>query len=66
MVVGKPQGDLDGVNKGFSDAFIRKYDGGVVWAQQFGNRANDSGTDVALHSSGAIYVMGQTSWGFRL
>ena len=36
VVVGSTDGSLNGVNKGTNDAFIRNYDGGVVWAKQFG------------------------------
>lgn len=61
VVVGWTKGSLDGVNKGFDDAFIRKYDGGVVWAQQFGTRAFDSAGDVAVTRTGISYVVGQTN-----
>jgi hypothetical protein len=68
VVVGSTEGSLDGVNKGSSDAFIRHYDGGVVWANQFGTRASDSAYDVALHSSGVKYVLGDTrgALGFKV
>jgi Beta-propeller repeat len=60
-VVGDTDGSLDGVNKGGRDAFIRKYDGGVVWAQQFGTRNEDGAKKVAVDSSGNSYVVGITS-----
>jgi hypothetical protein len=68
VVVGKTDGALDGVNKGKSDAFIRRYDGGVVWAQQFGTRGSDEATDVAVTSTGISYVLGTTdgALGFKV
>jgi Beta-propeller repeat len=56
------------VNKGGSDAFIRRYDGGVVWAQQFGTRALDAATDVAVTNTGISYVVGVTdgALGFKV
>jgi Beta-propeller repeat len=60
-VVGSTDGSLDGPNKGSSDAFIRKYDGGVVWAQQFGTRAYDVATDVVVDTAGNSYVAGETN-----
>jgi Beta-propeller repeat len=67
-VVGSTSGSLDGPNKGGSDAFLRKYDGGVVWGQQFGTRAFDQATDVAVDSAGNSYVVGNTegALGFRV
>jgi Beta-propeller repeat len=68
VVVGRTYGALDGVNKGDADAFIRRYDGGVVWAQQFGTRAYDEATDVAVTSAGISYVLGYTegALGFKV
>jgi hypothetical protein len=60
-VVGRTNGSLDGANKGGSDAFLRKYDGGVVWAQQFGTRSNEEANKVAVDAAGNSYVVGQTS-----
>jgi Beta-propeller repeat len=59
-VVGNTDGSLDGINKGNTDAFVRKYDGGVVWAQQFGTRDFDNAIGVALDTSGNSYVVGTT------
>ncbi len=68
VVVGYTEGALDGVNKGDDDAFIRKYDGGVVWAQQFGTRGGDQANDVAVTKSGISYVLGNTrgALGFKV
>jgi hypothetical protein len=66
--VGNTTGNLDGLNKGSDDAFIRKYDGGVVWAQQFGTRSYDVATDVVVDTAGNSYVLGYTdgALGFKL
>ena len=56
-------------NPGGRDAFIRKYDsdGNVVWTRQFGSvsaaggQPNDKALDIALDSSGNIYVAGSTT-----
>jgi hypothetical protein len=61
-VVGSTTGALAGSSKGNSDAFIRKYDpsGNVVWTRQFGTSATDYAHDVAVDSSGNVYVAGTT------
>jgi Beta-propeller repeat len=68
VVVGRTDGALDGVNKGKSDAFIRRYDGGVVWSQQFGTRGSDVARAVAVTSTGISYVLGDTdgALGFKV
>jgi hypothetical protein len=60
-VVGVTFGNLDGINKGSGDAFLRKYDGGTVWAQQFGTRNGDNAQKIAVDSGGNSYVLGNTS-----
>ncbi|MCY4530308.1 MAG: SBBP repeat-containing protein [Chloroflexi bacterium] len=60
-------------NPGGRDAFIRKYDpdGNVVWTRQFGSSSsaggqpNDKALDIALDSSGNIYVSGSTTGVFE-
>jgi hypothetical protein len=66
--VGSTFGSLDGPNKGSRDAFVRKYDGGVVWAQQFGTRAYDRAVAVAVDATGNSYVAGTTdgALGFKI
>jgi Beta-propeller repeat len=59
--VGYTDGSLDGPSKGSTDAFLRKYDGGVVWAQQFGSRSFDAAYDIAVDSAGNSYTLGDTS-----
>jgi hypothetical protein len=61
--VGLTSGSLDGPNRGHEDAFLRRYDGGVVWAQQFGTRFYDSADGVAVDAAGNSYVIGITGGG---
>jgi hypothetical protein len=61
IVVGQTFGSLDGPNKGDYDGIIRKYDGGVVWANQFGTRQRDFTSKVAVTGAGSSYVLGQTN-----
>lgn len=67
-VVGDTYGSLDGTNLGLDDVFLRKYDGGVVWAQQFGTRQFDFPNDVAVDNAGNNYVFGTTygALGFKI
>jgi Beta-propeller repeat len=60
FVVGSTFGSLDGPNKGSEDGFIRRYDGGMVWGQQFGTRSDDYTSGVAVDSAGNSYVLGGT------
>jgi hypothetical protein len=61
VVVGSTNGALDGVmNKGDSDVFILRYDGGVVWARQFGTIGFDVATAVTVTNTGVSYVVGDT------
>jgi hypothetical protein len=68
VVVGATGGALDGANKGEFDAFIRKYDGGVVWGEQFGTRSDDGVTNVAVTGTGVSYALGVTrgALGFKV
>lgn len=61
MVVGFTYGSLDGPNKGNNDAFLRKYDGGAIWGQQFGTKGYDSAQAVAVTGAGVSYVAGSTT-----
>jgi hypothetical protein len=58
-VAGYTSNDLDGVNAGALDAFVRKYDasGNVIWTRQFGTTASDAANGVSGDSSGNIYVV---------
>jgi hypothetical protein len=64
-------GDTDGSFAGQpdmieTDAYIRKYapGGAVVWTRQFGTDKSDIASAVAVHGSGAIYVIGSTDGAF--
>ncbi len=63
-VVGETRGDLDGINLGERDGFLRRYDGGKLWGVQFGTRADDVVCKVETDSNGDVYVVGQTQGPF--
>ena len=67
-VVGYTEGSLDGDNLGSNDAFLRRYDGGKLWGEQFGGRGGDVANAVATDSSGNVYVFGHTNsaMGFKI
>ena len=60
-VAGYTEGDLEGSNAGFTDAFVRKYNasGDVVWTRQFGTSEHDYAASISVDSSG-VYVAGYT------
>ncbi|MGI6416679.1 MAG: SBBP repeat-containing protein [Thermoguttaceae bacterium] len=60
---GYTAGNLDGMNAGGDDAFVRKYDtyGEVIWTEQFGSTGWDRATGVSVDSSDAIYLSGYTT-----
>lgn len=60
VVAGMTTGSLDGLNKGYIDAFIRKYDSNLVWGRQFGTTSADDASDLAMTRSGISYVLGTT------
>jgi len=65
-VVGSTFGVLPGqTNKGYHDAFVRKYDayGNLKWTRQFGTPSNDVARGVAVYGS-SVYVVGSTSGAF--
>ena len=56
-------GELNGKpNIGQGDAFLMKCDpkGNILWTQQFGSTATDSGNGLAIDAAGNIYVGGDT------
>ena len=62
-VAGLTGGDLEGLNSGQNDAFVRTYgaDGTMLWTHQFGTDADDSANAVAAGADGSIYVAGNSS-----
>ncbi len=61
-VVGLTRGDMTGGNKGGSDAFAAQYymNGHQIWVSQLGTAEDERADDVALDSSGRIYISGRT------
>ena len=51
---------------GFSDAFVRKYDGdgNELWTRQFGTGGRDTATDVVASSGEGVYIVGKTNGAF--
>lgn len=62
LVAGNTRGALAGVNAGSSDGFIKKYDsaGEVLWIQQFGSSSADVARAVAVDSSDAVLIAGNS------
>lgn len=53
-VAGWTTGSLDGINAGFFDVFVRKYDtaGNLLWARQFGTSGDEGGCCLANPGEG--------------
>lgn len=64
-VVGQTDGSMQGRNRGFMDAFVRKYgsSGEVLWTRQWGGLGSDVASDIALDADGNIIVVGIESRG---
>ncbi len=63
-VTGYTSGDLGGTgNAGGNDIFVAKFNsfGTNLWTVQHGTSGSDEGQDIALDSSGNIYVTGSTA-----
>jgi hypothetical protein len=61
-ICGDSMGDLAGVNAGYDDVFLMKFDasGNELWRHQFGAASRDHGYSMALDGSGA-YITGSTT-----
>jgi hypothetical protein len=59
-ITGHTYANLQGTNKGLSDAFVAKYDtaGNHIWTRQFGSIYYDRGNEILADSYGNIYVAG--------
>jgi hypothetical protein len=60
-VAGGTSGDLGGVNSGYYDAFVSKFDatGSITWTQLFGDADYEYANGVAVDAYGNIYVTGE-------
>ena len=61
-VTGVTKGDLAGPNAGDNDGFAMKFSasGDILWMTQFGSDAQDVSGDIAVDSSGNLYIAGDT------
>ena len=62
-ISGSTQGDLDGTNAGYSDAFVNKYDanGTLMRTKQLGTTPGDYSYGVSADNLGNVYISGQTA-----
>jgi len=62
FISGFTDGSLGGLNAGFNDAFLAKYDtvGTLLWTEQLGTSANDDSYSVAVNGSGNAFISGWT------
>src|SRR5690606_36513607 len=62
LVAGHTFGDLEGMNLGIADGFVRRYgpDGDHVWTRQFGTSSTDIVEAIAVGGQGDVYVAGHT------
>ncbi len=65
-ISGFTYGDLDGVQSGYGDAFLTKYDsaGNELWSSQIGSTAEDWSYSVAVDGAGHAYISGFTEGDF--
>jgi hypothetical protein len=63
IIAGSTTGDLEGVNAGAPDAYVRKLDaqGDHLWTRQFGTDGADYASAVVVDQGGDIIVVGYTT-----
>jgi hypothetical protein len=61
-LTGSTSGNLEGVNAGYFDAWVTKYDssGKRLWIDQFGSSEFDESKGIATDSNGNVYLTGDT------
>ncbi len=57
-VTGHTYGDLEHMNEGYADVFLRKYDpiGNVIWTWQYGDEFQNYGMSIAIGSGDRIFL----------
>lgn len=62
FISGWTTGDFGGVNSGYSDAFIAKYnaEGTLEWTQQLGGNGYEESDSIATDLYGNVYIAGHT------
>ncbi|ELS31399.1 MULTISPECIES: SBBP repeat-containing protein [Pseudanabaena] len=62
-LAGGTNGTLAGVNSGYTDAWIAKYDGNGnrVWVRQLGTSSNEDARNIVVDQQGNSYVVGITN-----
>jgi hypothetical protein len=63
FITGSTDGNLGGLNAGFSDTWVARYDsaGNQVWIRQFGSIGGDDRSAIAPDGAGGVYLSGTTS-----
>lgn len=66
-VTGITQGNLEGLNAGSNDSFLRKYNinGNVLWTKQFGTMESDFANGLVVDELNRVYVAGSTRGSLR-
>jgi len=61
-VMGTTTGEIDGVNSGLRDIFIKKYDfhGELLYSRQFGTKETDSVYSAVTDNDGNLYLVGSS------
>ena len=61
-LTGETSGNLGGVNAGYDDAWVAKYDsqGNQLWVQQFGSANWEDSSGLTVDAAGNVYLTGNT------